>query len=177
MSQNNIKRGEIYYITFAPVVGSEQRGGRPGIVVSNNINNAHSSTIEVVYLTTRPKKALPTHTTIMATGRESVALCEQINTVDKSRVGMYVGELSKREMAAVNEAITVSLELRVETARPKIPYACMACKNAEDVEASINRTSVAAQRDAYKSICESLIETIKNNKTERSTYHENRNAF
>ena len=61
MSRNEIKRGEIYYITFAPVVGSEQHGGRPGIVVSNNMNNAHSNTIEVVYLTTQPKKMLPTH--------------------------------------------------------------------------------------------------------------------
>lgn len=52
MSHSEIKRGEIYYITFVPVVGSEQRGGRPGIVVSNNANNAHSNTIEVVYLTT-----------------------------------------------------------------------------------------------------------------------------
>ena len=114
MSRNEIKRGEIYYITFAPVVGSEQHGGRPGIVVSNNMNNAHSNTIEVVYLTTQPKKMLPTHTTITATGRDSVALCEQINTVDKSRVGLYIGELSAREMAAVEEAITASLALRSE---------------------------------------------------------------
>ena len=57
MSRNEIKRGEIYYITFAPVVGSEQHGGRPGIVVSNNMNNAHSNTIEVVYLTTQPMGA------------------------------------------------------------------------------------------------------------------------
>lgn len=160
--KNEIKRGEIYYITFAPVVGSEQHGGRPGIVVSNNMNNAHSNTIEVVYLTTQPKKMLPTHTTITATGRDSVALCEQINTVDKSRVGLYIGELSAREMAAVEEAITASLALRIENARPKIPYACMACKNMGDIEETINRASVSAQRDAYKAICETLIETINN---------------
>ena len=164
MSRNEIKRGEIYYITFAPVVGSEQHGGRPGIVVSNNMNNAHSNTIEVVYLTTQPKKMLPTHTAITATGRDSVALCEQINTVDKSRVGLYIGELSAREMAAVEEAITASLALRIENARPKIPYACMACKNMGDIEETINRASVSAQRDAYKAICETLIETINNNK-------------
>lgn len=161
-ANNEIKRGEIYYITFAPVVGSEQHGGRPGIVVSNNMNNAHSNTIEVVYLTTQPKKMLPTHTTITATGRDSVALCEQINTVDKSRVGLYIGELSAREMAAVEEAITASLALRIENARPKIPYACMACKNMGDIEETINRASVSAQRDAYKAICETLIETINN---------------
>ena len=157
-----IKRGEIYLADLSPVVGSEQRGGRPGIVVSNNANNAHSNTIEVVYLTTQPKKMLPTHTAITATGRDSVALCEQINTVDKSRVGLYIGELSAREMAAVEEAITASLALRIENARPKIPYACMACKNMGDIEETINRASVSAQRDAYKAICETLIETINN---------------
>ena len=58
MSRNEIKRGVIYYITFAPVVGSDQHGGRPGIVVSNNMYNADSYTIEVVYLTTQPTSSL-----------------------------------------------------------------------------------------------------------------------
>lgn len=65
-------------------------------------------------------------------------------------------------MAAVEEAITASLALRIENARPKIPYACMACKNMGDIEETINRASVSAQRDAYKAICETLIETINN---------------
>ena len=76
-----IKRGKIFYIEKMGgyEVGSEQRSGRPAIVVSNDKCNAFSDVIEVVYLTTQPKSDLPTHIDIRSTQRASVALCEQIN--------------------------------------------------------------------------------------------------
>ena len=70
----DIKRGDIWYIESGYSVGSEQRAGRPAIVVS-------SGTVEVVYLTTQPKRDLPTHVTISSLSRESTALCEQITSV------------------------------------------------------------------------------------------------
>lgn len=112
MSPNEIKRGEIYYISYVPVTGSEQRGGRPGIIVSNDANNKFSDTVEIVYLTTRPKRPLPTHFTVLATDRESIALCEQVSTVDKSRIGMYAGRLDTKEMAMLNKALATSLALQ-----------------------------------------------------------------
>lgn len=75
----NIKRGEIYYISPADyTTGSEQRAGRPAIVVSNNKNNATSTVIEIVYLTSQIKFDQPTHVTVRSSGWDSTALCEQI---------------------------------------------------------------------------------------------------
>lgn len=103
---NNIRRGDIFYIERSPCRGSEQWGGRPAIVVSNNSNNYYSRTVEVVYLTTKPKKDLPTH---VAIGNKSVALCEQISTVDIDRIKGYYGSCTQEEMEQVNHAMLISL--------------------------------------------------------------------
>lgn len=85
------KRGEIFYIERAgDSYGSEQQAGRPAMIVSNDINNEFSITLEVVYLTTQPKKVLPTHIDIGGTKKNSIALCEQVHTVSVHRVGDFV---------------------------------------------------------------------------------------
>lgn len=105
-----IKRGEIYYIeSIYNEQGSEQRAGRPAIIVSNNKNNDLSGTVEVVYLTTKPKKDLPTHVTIHSAPRESTALCEQIATVSVERIGSYYSECTEAEMDAMDVAMMISL--------------------------------------------------------------------
>lgn len=105
-----MRRGEIYYIhPGMPETGSEQTAGRPAIIVSNNANNKHSATVEVVYLTTRPKIGLPTHVKITSSWRPSTAICEQITSVSVSRVGNYMGTCSRKEMAELNRAIKISL--------------------------------------------------------------------
>ena len=82
LPKDDVKRGEIYYISRGGYnTGSEQQADRPGVIVSNDKNNKNSQTLEVVYLTTRPKNELPTHCTIRSTGRVSTVLCEQIHTV------------------------------------------------------------------------------------------------
>ena len=105
----NYYRGEIYYIHLEPVVGSEQKAGRPAIIISNDINNRYSPVVEVVYLTTQPKNDLPTHVTIRQTKMDSVALCEQIDTVSKLRIGNYCGKCSEEEMNMINIALLVSV--------------------------------------------------------------------
>lgn len=112
-----IKRGGIWYIEsgYCSTVGSEQRPGRPAIVVSNDKNNKSGKTVEVVYLTTQPKRDLPTHVTIHSTSRESTAICEQITTVAVERFGDYCGEATAREMAQVNTAMLISLDLTMQT--------------------------------------------------------------
>lgn len=105
------KRGEIYYIESYYTTGSEQRAGRPAVIVSNEKNNEHSGTMEIVYLTTQPKHDLPTHVTVRGTGRDSIALCEQITSIAVERIGEYCGECNEREMAAIDTALLISLDL------------------------------------------------------------------
>lgn len=109
--ESKIRRGDIYYIDKYPTIGSEQQAGRPAIIVSNEKNNQHSSTVEVVYLTTQPKADLPTHVTISSAPRESIALCEQVTSVSVDRIGDKMGRLTNREMTQVDIALLVSLDL------------------------------------------------------------------
>jgi len=102
---NAIKRGDVYYIKKTlDVAGSEQLAGRPAVIVSNNIGNEHSDTLEVV----------PTHVTITSTPKESTALCEQVTTIAKERVGRLITQLSEAEMRKVDAALRVSLDIDLE---------------------------------------------------------------
>lgn len=110
MEGQAIKRGDIYYIVSNyQEEGSEQYGGRPAIIVSNDINNQHSPVIEIVYLTTRPKTELPTHIDIRSSTRPSIALCEQVYSVSKDRLGDKVAECTKQEMELLDAALLISL--------------------------------------------------------------------
>lgn len=104
-----MKRGDIYYIQHRNTTGAEIQSGRPAIIVSNEALNSTSTVLEVVFLTTQPKKELPTHVTIRSTGVESTALCEQVNSVSLSLVGQHCGTCTKEEMDAVDAALLVSL--------------------------------------------------------------------
>lgn len=117
----SFKRGEIYYIesSFA-TTGSEQRPGRPAVIVSNDKNNEHSTTVEVVYLTTQPKADLPTHVLIRSLTRESTAICEQITTVATERIGTFKGKVTDTEMANIEIAMLVSLGLQMGTQNERV---------------------------------------------------------
>ena len=115
----NIKRGQIYYVARGYTTGCEMWGGRPGIIMSNDQNNRASGTVEVVYLTTRPKKDLPTHVTIRSLERESTALCEQVTSVSTDRLGRCMGEVTEAEMQSLEIAMLISLGIRMEPAAPK----------------------------------------------------------
>lgn len=109
-----VKRGDIFWIEqnkYRPAVGHVQNPGRPGIVVSNDANNAFAFTYEIVYLTGKPKKALPTHCTITSAARPSIALCEQITTVSDEQIREYVGHCTDAEMAEIDRCIAISLGL------------------------------------------------------------------
>lgn len=111
-----IKRGEIYYADLSPVVGSEQGGIRPVLVVQNDIGNKYSPTIIVSAITAQIDKAkLPTHIEISASDyglpRDSVILLEQIRTIDKKRLKEKIGSLSPKIMKKVDEALLISFGL------------------------------------------------------------------
>lgn len=112
-----IRRGDIYYVLDnIPAVGSEQsRMGRPAVIVSNNANNKHSSVVEIAYLTTRPKKSLPTHVETLGTGKISTVLCEQIDSISVSKLGKRIGSCSREEMRAINRALAISVGLLIPT--------------------------------------------------------------
>lgn len=117
-----IKRGDIWYIESGYSTGSEQRSGCPAVVVSNDRNNQFSSTVEVIYLTTQPKRDLPTHVTIVNLSRESTALCEQITTILTERLGTYKGRVTTEELEDIEEAILISLDVEPKS-RQETPLA------------------------------------------------------
>lgn len=109
-----IKRGEIYYADLSPVVGSEQGGIRPVLIVQNDIGNQYSPTIIVAAITSKIEKAkMPTHIELDAEkhglAKNSVVLLEQIRTIDKRRLRERVGALLKQDMEKVNTALMISL--------------------------------------------------------------------
>lgn len=111
---NDIRRGDIFYVTRNyQEEGSEQHAGRPAIIVSNDINNANSTTVEVVYLTTQPKATLPTHCTITSTNRTSTALCEQVSTIHVDRLDSFIATATLEEMQAIDKCLLVSLGIGV----------------------------------------------------------------
>jgi len=111
-----IKRGEIYFAQLNPVVGSEQGGIRPVLVVQNDIGNQYSPTTIILAITSQINKAkLPTHVEIEAHAygleRDSVILAEQIRTIDKSRLKQRLAVLKEDAMKKVDQALMVSLGL------------------------------------------------------------------
>ena len=101
-----MKRGEIYYINNENAVGCEQRGIRPAVIVGNDVGNKYSPVLLVVYFTLQHKKALPTHVYVRGQG---TALCEQIFTIDKTRLLQKKGECSSSDMERINKALRISL--------------------------------------------------------------------
>lgn len=112
----NIKRGDIYYADLSPVVGSEQGGVRPVLIIQNDIGNRYSPTVIAAAITSRSTKAnLPTHIKLFANdsglAKDSVVLLEQIRTIDKRRLKEHMGTLSGGEMGRVDAALSISFGL------------------------------------------------------------------
>jgi mRNA interferase MazF len=111
-----IKRGDIFYADLSPVIGSEQGGIRPVLIVQNDIGNKYSPTVIAAAITSQINKAkLPTHIEIGAMeyglAKDSVILLEQIRTIDKMRIREKIGRLDEELMDRVNDAISVSFGL------------------------------------------------------------------
>lgn len=110
----DIYRGEVYLADLSPVIGSEQGGVRPVLVLQNNMGNRHSPTIIVAAITARYKKPLPTHVPIGDTkgvSKSSVVLLEQLRTIDRTRFCGYIGRVSGSSLSQINEALKISIGL------------------------------------------------------------------
>ena len=112
----NIKRGDIYYADLSPVVGSEQGGVRPVLIVQNDVGNKYSPTVIAAAITSQQEKSrLPTHISVNGNqcglSKDSVVLLEQVRTIDKQRLKERMGNLSVADMNKINKALTVSFGL------------------------------------------------------------------
>lgn len=112
----SIKRGEIYYADLSPVVGSEQGGVRPVLIVQNDVGNKFSPTVIAAAITSqRYKTNLPTHIRVNADNcglaKDSIVLLEQVRTIDKKRLREKMGILDKSDMTKIDKALSVSFGL------------------------------------------------------------------
>lgn len=112
-----IRRGDIFYANLDPVIGSEQGGERPVLIIQNDKGNQHSPTVIVAAVTSRvnKKKSLPTHIHIecAALAKDSIALLEQIRTIDKQRLTEYVGRASSESMERIDKSFLFSVGVKV----------------------------------------------------------------
>lgn len=110
-----VKKGDLYFADLSPVVGSEQGGIRPVLVVQNDIGNKYSPTIIVAAITSKTKANLPTHVELAAAdgglSKNSVVLLEQLRTIDKRRLKEHIGSLDEAQLPSVNQALSVSLDI------------------------------------------------------------------
>ena len=111
-----MKRGDIYYADLSPVVGSEQGGVRPVLIVQNDVGNRYSPTVIAAAITSQTEKSkLPTHIELdsknCGLSKDSVVLLEQIRTIDKRRLREKMGTLDARSMSQVNKALSISFGL------------------------------------------------------------------
>ncbi len=117
-----VKRGEIYYADLSPVVGSEQGGVRPVLIVQNDVGNRYSPTVIAAAITSQKEKSkLPTHieinSQVCGLSRDSVVLLEQIRTLYKKRLKEKMGRLDDGSMGQINQALSISFGLGENTGR------------------------------------------------------------
>lgn len=144
-----VKRGDIFYIANSKYYATnpENEAGRPGIVVSCDELNEHSPSVEVVYLTTKDKKPMPTHVPILCK-INSTALCETIYTVSKDRLGDYVRTCSDEEMAAIDKGMLRSLGIG------SVIYREVEKADTQD------SSTLAVERNLYKTLYEQLLDRL-----------------
>ncbi len=111
-----VKRGDIYYADLSPVVGSEQGGVRPVLIVQNDVGNKYSPTVIAAAITSQKYKTqLPTHISVNSGGcglaKDSIVLLEQVRTIDKTRLKEHMGTLDNSEMTRIDKALSVSFGL------------------------------------------------------------------
>ena len=132
--KEDIRRGDIYYADLSPVVGSEQGGIRPVVILQNNVGNRHSPTVIAAAITSRKgKHKLPTHVNLDAPVpglyRDSIILLEQLRTIDKKRLETYIGRLEEKHIRRIDHALAVSVGLIEEVPENLIMCLCPACAN------------------------------------------------
>lgn len=114
----NIKRGDVFYADLSPVVGSEQGGVRPVVIIQNNVGNKYSPTVIAAAITSQTNKVkLPTHAKVTSDinlPKNSVVLLEQVRTIDKKRLRDKVGHLNQKNMQKIDESLLLSIGISMD---------------------------------------------------------------
>lgn len=173
MQNLEIKRGQIYNVSDDPEhppYGSEMWGGRPALIVSNDVNNKYSNAVEIVYLTTSPRRKknhMPTHVMIKSGDKQAIALCEQITSVDKERIGNLIGNITDKEQTDIDRTLLLSLSISNTIYPTNIfkkwenymrKYGLNAVQNSTDNSEIEN---IKKERDCYKSLYEAKCQQIQ----------------
>lgn len=159
LNTREVKRGDIFYITYSKNFNdscSYDTTGRPGVIVSDDHLNRGSEYVEVVYLTTKIKRSIPTHADVLCKS-PSTALCETIHTVEKDRIGTYVRTVSDEEMKDIERGLMHSIGLMKHvkniSAEESITNPIVTSEAHEDIRN-------ATERDMYKKLYEDLLTKV-----------------
>ena len=158
LNTKEVKRGDIFYITYSKNFNdsySYDTTGRPGVIVSDDHLNRGSEYVEVVYLTTKIKRDMPTHVDVFCT-TPSTALCETIHTVEKDRIGTYVRTVSDEEMEGIERGLRRSLGMNV----PVTSVNDAEPNNDMGLASMQKEIQLTAERDMFKKLYEDLLSKV-----------------
>lgn len=158
LNTREVKRGDIFYITYSKNFNdsySYDTTGRPGVIVSDNHLNRGSEYVEVVYLTTKIKRDMPTHVDVFCK-TPSTALCETIHTVEKDRIGTYVRTVSDEEMEGIERGLRRSLGMNV----PVVSVNDAEPNNDMGLASMQKEIQLTAERDMFKKLYEDLLSKV-----------------
>lgn len=164
LNTREVKRGDIFYITYSKNFNdsySYDTTGRPGVIVSDNHLNRGSEYVEVVYLTTKIKRDMPTHVDVFCK-TPSTALCETIHTVEKDRIGTYVRTVSNEEMEEIERGLRSSLGMGTDTVSTVSINAPEPSAPIKDMELASMQENIqlTAERDMFKKLYEDLLSKV-----------------
>lgn len=164
LNTKEVKRGDIFYITYSKNFNdsySYDTAGRPGVIVSDNHLNRGSEYVEVVYLTTKIKRDMPTHVDVFCK-TPSTALCETIHTVEKDRIGTYVRTVSNEEMEEIERGLRSSLGMGTDTVSTVSINAPEPSAPIKDMELASMQENIqlTAERDMFKKLYEDLLSKV-----------------
>lgn len=158
LNTKEVKRGDIFYITYSKNFNdsySYDTTGRPGVIVSDDHLNRGSEYVEVVYLTTKIKRDMPTHVDVFCK-TPSTALCETIHTVEKDRIGTYVRTVSDEEMEGIERGLRRSLGMNV----PVTSVNDAEPNNDMGLASMQKEIQLTAERDMFKKLYEDLLSKV-----------------
>lgn len=171
LSKQNVHRGEVYYIMpEGHSYDGVMNGGRPGIIVSNDMNNTCDTIVEVVYLSRHPKIDLPTNVPISSTGVKCWAICGQIQTVSKRRIGKFVNQLDDKEIENVNRAMALGLDSKLNLSMRDIHSFLNHWKDSyeqqpnapQERKVDSNVEKLRAELEFYKELYNNLLKSLIN---------------
>lgn len=164
LNTREVKRGDIFYITYSKNFNdsySYDTTGRPGVIVSDDHLNRGSEYVEVVYLTTKIKRDMPTHVDVFCK-TPSTALCETIHTVEKDRIGTYLRTVSNEEMEEIERGLRSSLGMGTDTVSTVSINAPEPSAPIKDMELASMQENIqlTAERDMFKKLYEDLLSKV-----------------